>query len=105
MIFIGAIAAVTNADSHRRWKAFLVTVPVIYVLNIIRNIGVIYGIEVLDYSFEFMHHVVGKIGSLLALIILAYFAFSFLPELFDNIMGLADLPKRKGPLETIVLKQ
>jgi archaeosortase A (PGF-CTERM-specific) len=105
MIFIGAIAAVTHADSLRRWKAFLVTVPVIYLLNIIRNMGVIYGIEVLDYSFEFMHHVVGKIGSLLALIILAFCAFSLLPELFDNIMGLADLPKRKGPLENMFRKQ
>ena len=62
--------------------------------------GVIYGIEVLGYSFYFMHHVIGKIGSLLALIILAFFAFNILPELYDNIMGLVDLPKRKGPLET-----
>ena len=67
--------------------------------------GVIYGIEVLGYSFAFMHHVVGKIGSLVVLIILAFFAFTVLPELYDNIMGLLDLPKRKGPLETYLLKK
>ena len=100
VIFIGAIAALSNAENHRRIKAFLGTVPVIYFLNIIRNMGVIYGIEVLGYSFYFMHHVIGKIGSLLALIILAFFAFNILPELYDNIMGLVDLHKRKGPLET-----
>lgn len=105
IIFIGAIAALSHADNHRRWKAFLGTVPIIYFLNIIRNMGVIYGIEVLGYSFAFMHHVVGKIGSLIALIILAFFAFTVLPELYDNIMGLIDLPKRKGPLETYILKK
>jgi archaeosortase A (PGF-CTERM-specific) len=105
IIFVGAIAALPHVDNHRRWKAFLGTVPVIYILNIIRNMGVIYGIEVLGYSFAFMHHVVGKIGSLIALLILAFFAFSVLPELYDNIMGLIDLPKRKGPLETYILKK
>ncbi len=105
IIFIGAIAALPHADNHRRWKAFLGTVPVIYILNIIRNMGVIYGIEVLGYSFAFMHHVIGKIGSLIALLILAFFAFTVLPELYDNIMGIIDLPKRKGPLETYILKK
>ena len=105
IIFIGAIAALPHIDTHRRVKAFLGTVPVIYILNIFRNMGVIYGIEVLGYSFAFMHHVVGKIGSLVVLIILAFFAFTVLPELYDNIMGLLDLPKRKGPLETYLLKK
>ena len=105
MVFVGAIAALSNADATRRWKAFFATVPVIYVLNLVRNVGVIYGIEVLGLSFYVMHHVVGKIGSLVALIILAFYAFSILPELYDNIIGLVDLPKRKGPVEQFFSKK
>lgn len=99
MIFIGVIVALRGVDWRRRLKAFMVTVPVIYVLNIIRNVGVIYGVEVLHQTFYFMHNVVGKIGSLLALIVLAYFAFDILPELYDYIYAIFELPKRRGPVE------
>jgi exosortase/archaeosortase len=80
----------------------MVTVPVIYLLNIIRNVGVIYGVEVLNISFYVMHNIIGKIGSLIALIVLAYLAFEILPELYDTIVSLFQLPKRKGPLERIL---
>ena len=99
MIFVGVIVALRNVDRERRLKAFAATVPVIYGLNIIRNVGVIYGVEVLGASFYMMHNVVGKVGSLVALIVLAYIAFEILPELYDNIMDLFDLPKRRGPVE------
>jgi len=99
MIFIGVIVALGGVDWRRRFRAFMVTVPVIYVLNIIRNVGVIYGVEVLHQTFYFMHNVVGKIGSLLALIVLAYLAFDILPELYDYIYAIFELPKRRGPVE------
>ncbi|MFO8133840.1 MAG: archaeosortase A [Thermoplasmatota archaeon] len=99
MIFVGVIAALRGVDRNRRLKAFAATVPVIYVLNVIRNVGVILGVEVLGASFYMMHNVVGKAGSLVALIVLAYVAFELLPELYDNIMDLFDLPKRRGPVE------
>ncbi len=99
MIFVGVIVALRNADGERRLKAFAATVPVIYGLNIVRNVGVILGVEVLGASFYMMHNVVGKAGSLVALIALAYIAFELLPELYDNIMDLFDLPKRRGPVE------
>lgn len=99
MIFIGVIVALRGVDVRRRFKAFLVTVPTIYILNIVRNMGVIYGVEVLHQTFYFMHNVVGKAGSLLALIVLAYLAFDILPELYDSISFLFELPKRRGPVE------
>lgn len=104
MIFIGVIAALRGVDRRRRWKAFLLTVPVIYLLNLVRNVGVIYGMEVLGYDFYFMHNVVGKAGSLLALVVLAYVAFDILPELYDNIAALVDLPKRRGPVERLLAR-
>ena len=99
MIFVGVIAALRGVDKSRRFKALVYTVPVIYVLNIVRNVGVIYGVEVLHQTFYFMHNVVGKAGSLLALIVLAYLAFDILPELYGNISSLFELPNRRGPVE------
>lgn len=99
MIFVGVIVALRGIDRERRLKAFAATVPVIYGLNIVRNVGVIFGVEVVGASFYLMHNVVGKAGSLIALIGLAYIAFELLPELYDNIMDLFDLPKRQGPVE------
>jgi len=58
-------------------------------------------VEVLGYSFYVMHNVIGKIGSLLALIALAYFAFEILPELYETIASLFSLPKRRGPIEKL----
>ena len=103
-VFIGVFMALKDVDIRRRTKAFLATVPTIYVLNLIRNAGVIYGTEELGYSFSFMHNVVGKAGSLLALIIIAYYVFDLLPELYDRIVGIVDLYKRRGPIERLFMK-
>ncbi len=100
-VFIGVFAAL-KADSKRRLKAFFYTVPVIYVLNLIRNVGVVYGVEELGLSFYTMHNVIGKTGSLIALIVLAFIVFDLLPELYDNIMDLFKLPKRNGPIERAI---
>lgn len=93
-VFIGVFTAI-NSDYSKRIKGFLITVPTIYILNLIRNAGVIYGIEILGISFYLMHNVIGKIGSLVALIILAFITFDMVPEVYHNISALFDLPKRK----------
>jgi len=102
-VFIGVIIAI-KSDFNKRIKAFLITVPTIYVLNLIRNAGVIYGVEELGFSFYFMHNVVGKIGSLIALIVIAFFVFDLLPELYDDIISIIKLYKRKGPIERLFTK-
>ena len=78
--------------------------PTIYLLNLIRNAGVIYGMEEFGLSFYTMHNVIGKLGSLIALIILAFIAFDILPELYDGVVGLFNLPKRRGPIERMFIK-
>lgn len=94
IVFIGGILC-TKADNDRRWKAFMITVPVIYVLNLFRN--AIVALLVYDgyTNFEVAHSYVGKGGSLIVLVFLAVGTFTLLPELHDNILGLFDLPKRK----------
>jgi archaeosortase A (PGF-CTERM-specific) len=94
LIFVGGIFSV-KADKRRKWKAFFATVPVIYVLNLIRNVSVIYMIDEISWDYELAHNVVGKGGSFVALLILAYVTFMILPELLDNIWALVDLTERK----------
>lgn len=94
LIFVGAIYCV-SALSKRKWYAFFATVPVIYVLNLVRNVGIIYMMDDLGWSYDFSHNTVGKFGSFIALIVLAFVAFKLLPELLDNVIGLMDLSSRE----------
>lgn len=102
MIFVGAIACL-RAPSRRKWIAYAITVPVVYFLNLFRNAGIVYGYKDLGWTmfgiepFEWMHSYVGKVGSLVALIVIALGVFATLPELHGNILDLFDLRKRNKP--------
>ena len=104
IIFVGGVVC-TKAPIDRRFYAFLATVPAIYLLNLIRNAVVIWltyehvwGDDYYGYStFFWAHAVLGKVGSLIALIFLAIAVFHFLPEMQDSILGVIDLPLRKAP--------
>jgi len=99
IIFVGGVIC-TKAPYNRRFYAFLATVPPIYILNLIRNAVVIwltYEHVWGDDTFFWAHAVVGKVGSLIALIFLAIAVFHFLPEMQDSILGVIDLPLREAP--------
>jgi archaeosortase A (PGF-CTERM-specific) len=102
MIFVAAIACL-RAPARRKVWGYLVTAPVIYFLNLFRNAGIVYGYKDLNWSmfgfdsFEWMHSYVGKIGSLVALVLIALAVFTLLPELHSNILDLFDLRKRTKP--------
>jgi len=99
IIFVGGVIC-TKAPYNRRFYAFLATVPPIYILNLIRNAGVIwltYEHVWGDDTFFWAHAVIGKVGSLIALIFLAIAVFHFLPEMQDSILGVIDLPLREAP--------
>ena len=85
------------SDRSRFFRAFMYTVPVIYILNIFRNGLIIWGTEneVLGPdTFHLAHNVLSKFLSLGVLIILLFLVFDLLPESLDGIMGLMNLPKR-----------
>ena len=99
IIFVGGVIC-TKAPANRRFYAFLATVPPIYILNLVRNAAVIW----LTYehiwgpdTFFWAHAVLGKVGSLVALIFLAIAVFHYLPEMQDSILGVIDLPLREPP--------
>ena len=91
-LFTGATLGV-RAEVSRKVKAFLISVPVIYVLNLFRNVFVTVSFAYSwfgENSFYIAHNVVSKIGSTLALIFIAYGVFKLLPELADLIYSLKD---------------
>jgi archaeosortase A len=99
VLFVGMIGALPRVRMKRKILGLLVTVVPIYFLNLIRNAGVVYMVGSGMTSFEMAHNVIGKTGSLLALIVLLFITFKIVPELYDEIIGIIDLPKRKGPVE------
>jgi archaeosortase A (PGF-CTERM-specific) len=89
-LFMGLIGAV-RAPLNRMAMAFLVSVPVIYILNLIRDIFVVvaYGEQWFGAdSFIIAHNYIAKAGSGIALFVISYAVLRILPELFGMIDGL-----------------
>jgi exosortase/archaeosortase family protein len=89
-------------DFERKARVFLYTIPVIYVLNIFRNVSIIWGVEHEVFgdpmvTFDIAHNYLSKFMSLGVLIILVYIVFELLPECQEGIIGLLDLPQRVQP--------
>lgn len=104
VLFVGMIGAITSAKPRRRALGLLATVVPIYFLNLIRNAGVVIMVGGGLVSFDIAHNVIGKTGSLLALILLLLITFKIVPELYDEILGIIDLPKRQGPVELFFMR-
>jgi archaeosortase A (PGF-CTERM-specific) len=102
VLFVGMIGALSRVNMKRKALGLLVTVFPIYFLNLVRNAGVVFMVGSGMVSFEIAHNVIGKTGSLLALIVLLFVTFKIVPELYDEIVGIIDLPKRKGPVELFI---
>ncbi|WP_292387193.1 archaeosortase A [Methanosarcina sp. UBA5] len=89
-LFMGLIGAV-RAPLNRLAMAFIVSVPVIYILNLIRDIFVVvaYGEQWFGTdSFIIAHNYIAKAGSCIALFVISYAVLRILPELFGMIDGL-----------------
>jgi len=100
VIFIGMILPLTKVSIKRKCIGLLVTVVSVYFLNLIRNALVVYLVGI--YGPEFFgtaHNIIGKGGSLIALVLLLLIVIKVIPEVFDEIICLTDLYKRNGPLE------
>ena len=89
-LFMGLIGSV-RAPLNRLIPAFIVSVPVIYVLNLIRDIFVVvaYGEQWFGAdSFIIAHNYIAKAGSGIALFLISYAVLKILPELLIMIDGL-----------------
>ncbi len=105
VLFVGMMLPLTKVNTKRKIYGLLITVVPIYFLNLIRNAGVTYlvGIYGNDF-FNIAHNIIGKGGSLIALVILLFIVVKIVPEVFDEILNLTDLYKRNGPIEKTIKK-
>ncbi|MCS7118576.1 MAG: archaeosortase A [Archaeoglobaceae archaeon] len=89
-LFTGATLGI-KAESSRKIKAFLISVPVIYFLNLLRNLFVLLSFSYSwfgENSFYIAHNLISKILATFALIIITYVVFRVLPELAELIYSL-----------------
>jgi len=93
IIFVGAIVALSSVSWKRRLRALIISIPTIYILNVFRNVGIVwltdtyvnwslYGIDM----FNFTHSYAAKFISLFAMFLMAIVLFDLLPELHKNVM-------------------
>ena len=104
VLFVGMIGAINSAPLKRRAVGLLVTVVPIYFLNLIRNAGVVVMVGSGVVSFDIAHNVIGKLASLVALILLLLLTFRIVPEMYDEILGIVNLTKRQGPVELFFVR-
>jgi exosortase/archaeosortase family protein len=98
MVFVGLFAG-TTATWRRKLYASLIVGVIVYILNLVRNTGIIWFYGQGHASFWIMHDAIGKGGSLLAMILIAFGVFRWFPEFLKALFGVLDLVDRDGPLE------
>ena len=109
-IFVGVVFAI-RVEPRRQLLAFLASVPLIYILNLVRNTFVIaaYGNQWFQImpdqivawtgeppayaSFFWAHNVLAETGSLIALVLISYAVMTLMPELLDYLMDILRLAK------------
>ena len=94
IIFVGA-TVVLDIDIRKRIRALIITLPVIHILNLFRNAGLIWlhhtyeGWNWLGLSmFDFGHLYAARVGSLAAMFLMAIILFELLPTLHRNVLVL-----------------
>lgn len=104
VLFIGMIGALSKVNLKRKVFAIAITVIPMYFLNLVRNASVVFLVGGNITSFNIAHNVLSKAGALITLIALLFLTFKIVPELYDEILCIFDLPKRKGPVENFFAK-
>lgn len=104
VLFVGMILPLENVEWKRKIYALMATLVPIYFLNLIRNASIAYMIKDDPDMFFIAHNVIGKGGSLIALVVLLFIVIKIVPELFDQILNLTDLYKQNDPVEKLVKK-
>lgn len=92
-LFSGLILSASEASFARKFRAFMISVPVIYLLNL-QRVSFTASASGLAWfgtpmeSFHISEHFIAKIGSLIALLFISYMVLKILPEISDMIHGI-----------------
>lgn len=85
---VAGLILAARAPAAKKIVALSAAVPVIYILNILRNVFVIAAYGDMWFgpnSFEIAHNYIAKAGSIAALFVMAFLLFRFMPALSDMI--------------------
>ncbi len=105
VIFIGMLLPLQSIDAKRKSIGIVFTIGTVYILNLVRNASIVYMVGVYGPGFfSIAHNYIGKGGSLIALVAILFILGKYMPEIFDEIFSLIDLPKRNGPIENWIKK-
>ncbi len=105
IVFVGALIALKKTPWKLRARGLFITIPLIHILNVFRNAGIIYlDMTYRDWHwlgmgmFDFAHSYAAKVGSLFAMFLIAIVLFEILPELHNNILRLMEpfMPKKRS---------
>jgi archaeosortase A (PGF-CTERM-specific) len=101
MLFVGLFMG-TDAPWRKKVWASVLVAGIVYALNLLRNTGIIWFYGQGQASFWMMHDAVGKGGSLIAMVAIAFACFAWFPEFLKGLIGVLDLPHRDGPVERVL---
>ena len=87
------------SQRERVYRGLLYSISIVWVGNLLRNVLIIYLVDVKGWEFDFVHGDLAKTMSFFILLGLAFVTFNLMPEMLDNISGIADLRKRMSPVE------
>ena len=87
------------SQKERMWRGLLYATSIVWVGNLIRNVLIIYLVDVKEWDFDFVHGDLAKTMSFFILLGLAFVTFNLMPEMLDSISDIAALRKRRSPEE------
>ena len=100
IVFVGAIVALSSVSWKRRMRGLIISIPTIFVLNVFRNVGIVWLTDTyVNWTlfagsdidmFNFTHSYAAKFISLFAMFLMAIVLFDLLPELHKNIMKIVN---------------
>jgi archaeosortase A (PGF-CTERM-specific) len=102
VLFVGMNGALKNVRLKRKVGTIAITALPVYFLNLIRNASVVYLVGARITSFEIAHNVLFKILALVALVLLLLINIKLIPSLYDEVLGIIELPKQQGPVERFI---
>ena len=100
IVFVGAIVALSSVSWKRRMRGLIISIPTIFVLNVFRNVGIVWlTVTYVNWTlfagsdidmFNFTHSYAAKFISLFAMFLMAIVLFDLLPELHKNILKIVN---------------
>lgn len=81
---------------ERKARALVYTIVPIWVLNLVRNVSIIWIVNYTDIPFDVAHGYIGKGFSFLVLLALAMVVFDLVPEIYDDLLDIYRLGRVDG---------